>query len=301
MNFENIMKFVKSISAVANSCGYEKAIRRATFIIIQKLFVNNKERCILTKSGHKMYLIPNDVGISTELRTFQTHEPLTTKILTNFIEDGWTIMDIGSNIGYYTLLESTFVKEQGNVIAIEPVPQNFAYLVKNVNVNRANNVKCLNLAISNEEGKIKMIQSPYSNWCKIITEETLKTSKNEKTDIINVPTTTIDNLVKRLELKRVDLLRMDIEGYEEHAIRGAKSTINKYHPKILMEIHTKILGKKGTVKLLEYLKNEGYKIKWSIIRDLDFSGVGNEKDIKQKSFEEISNYTENDIELYLST
>lgn len=294
-----IVRFIKSIGIVASTCGYNKAIRRAMFIIVHRLFTNDKERCIAVKSGYKMWLLPNDTGISSELKVFKVHEPLTTKMLFNYIQSGWIVIDVGSNIGYYALLESRLVGKKGKVIAIEPVPQNFEFLVRNVELNQAANIFCLNYAISNKIGHIKMIVPSYSNWCKIFTGQIDELLKNEKYRMIEVPVITIDKLVRSLKLRTVDLIRIDVEGHEKAVIEGAKNTIKRHHPDVLVEIHTKYLGKKGTKDFLDFLKNEGYHIEWGIIRDLDFQGVGNEKDVRQYSFKDILVRASDNMMIYM--
>jgi len=301
IDFQRVKNFIRSIGIVAKTCGYNKAIRRAIFILLQRLFVSSASLCIKTKLGYRMYLIPNDPGISTELRLFKIHEPLTTKILTEYIQNGWTILDVGSNIGYYALLESQLVGEKGKVIAIEPMPLNYSYLIKNIRLNKVKNVLPINCAISNKNGKIKMIKSSYSNWCSVFTGKIPEIIKNDNYSVIEIPTKTIDSIVKELHLKYVNLIRMDIEGHELEAIKGGIKTIKKYHPDLLIEIHTKYLGKQGTKKLLNLLENEGYRIKWGVVRDVDFCGVGSLKDIKAFTTEEVVKLKKNDIMVYLTS
>lgn len=294
-----LLTFLKSVNTVRKTCGYDKALKRAIFILLHNLFVNKKEQIILTKNKYKMILIPGDTGISSELRMCKIHEPLTTRMLFLCIQKGWTIIDVGSNIGYYVLLEARLTGKKGKIIAIEPIPSNFFYLVKNIKLNREKNIIPVNYAISNKNGKIKMIQSSYSNWCSVFTGKVPEILKNKEYKIIDVPVATLDSLVKQLKLRNVNLIRMDIEGHEYQALEGARKVVKKYHPDLLIEIHTKYLENK-TEKLLQFLKNEGYQIKWGVLRDLDFLGVGSKEDIKRYSFEELLTYRKNDIMVYFS-
>ena len=87
---------------------------------------------VVQVNGYKLSVIPNDTGISSELLMFKTHEPLTTKLISKKLTSGMICLDIGSNIGYYALLEHKLVGKEGKVIAIEPSPLNFQYLQKNI-------------------------------------------------------------------------------------------------------------------------------------------------------------------------
>ena len=85
-----------------------------------------------------------DVGISAELAIDGVHEPHATAMLLKSIEPGMTIVDAGSNLGYYAIQESAAVGESGKIIAIEPNPATFDLLTRNI--------ETICGAISNESG-----------------------------------------------------------------------------------------------------------------------------------------------------
>ena len=108
-----------------------KAIKASYYYIHRninqkKLDVVNKQLVKLDK--YELSVIPNDIGISSELRIYKTHEPLVTSIVLNEVKQGMDCLDIGSNIGYYAILESKLVGETGKIFAIEPSSINFEYL-----------------------------------------------------------------------------------------------------------------------------------------------------------------------------
>ena len=80
---------------------------------------------IIKVNNYKIKTIPNDKGISSELLIYGNHEPLTTQIILEELSEGMNCIDIGSNIGYYALLESMKIGKSGMVWAIEPSPKNF--------------------------------------------------------------------------------------------------------------------------------------------------------------------------------
>lgn len=299
-HLRRIQRFIKYINSIRKICGYDKALRRALFAVLQRFFIPKKEQIILIKNGYKMSIIPNDLGISSELLMCKIHEPLTTFMLKRCIQKGWTVIDIGSNIGYYTLLESQLVGNKGKVIAIEPIPLNFSYLVKNIKLNKVKNVVLLNFAISNKKGNLRMIQSSYSNWSSIFTGNIPEQLENGQYKIIRVPVKTIDDIVRSLKLRDVNLIRIDVEGHELNVLQGARRVIKDYYPDFLIELHIAHLKKEKTKKLLEIFEKNSYQIKWALFRDVDFRGVVNFTDIKQFSFKELLSYNKNVVMVYFS-
>ena len=98
--FELIIDFSKAF-------GLRRMIDKGICIAAQNISRSpRKETIITTMNGYRMLLLPHDKGISKELKIFRIHEPLATKILKMELREGMTVVDIGSNIGYYVILES---------------------------------------------------------------------------------------------------------------------------------------------------------------------------------------------------
>jgi len=248
-------------------------------------FLDLSER-IINVNGSKLHLVPNDEGISTELALFNIHEPLTTKILSNLLLEGMVCLDIGSNIGYYALLESKKIGSSGKVIAIEPSPINFKYLQKNVELENANNIETYNFAAGSEDGRLKFLVSTKSNRSRTIPQdESVSLSNNEK--IIEVPVKKLDNLLDEIDTKQLDFLRMDVEGFENYVYEGVRNSIKKFKPMIHMEIHKMYLGSEKTKKFLNDLKEDGYEVMYYIPREMDFPLVGNMRDVKKFKIDKI--------------
>lgn len=141
-----------------------------------------------------------------------------------------TFIDIGAHIGKYTVLAGRYLRK-GQVLAFEPHPENFEYLVLNVSINRINNAKLFPLALLNKIGFVKMIIADTSGEHSCKYSETKTNSK-----VINVPAVTLDYVVQRLNLKNVDLIKIDVEGAEIEVLEGAINTLYKFRPHIVMEV-----------------------------------------------------------------
>ena len=103
--------------------------------------------------GHKIYLDPFD---SLKLSINKSYEEFETKLVKDIIKEGNVVVDIGANIGYFTLIFSRLVGRKGEVFAFEPEPNNFNLLKKNIEINDYKNVNLINKAVSNKSGKIEL-------------------------------------------------------------------------------------------------------------------------------------------------
>ena len=116
--------------------GGPKKICKAVFFyfndLIKKRNLDLSESKEIEINNYKMKTIANDKGISSELLIYGNHEPLTTKIILEELSENMNCVDIGSNIGYYAVIESNMIGESGKIFAIEPSPINFPILKLNL-------------------------------------------------------------------------------------------------------------------------------------------------------------------------
>jgi FkbM family methyltransferase len=212
--------------------------------------------------GHVVTVLPGDHGISRELSVYQTHEPLATQLVKQLLKPGMNVVDIGGNLGYYALLEAQMVGDAGRVIAIEPVAANFAQLSKNVEANGYRNILLHNVAIGASNGTAPMYLSKKSNWHSLHPVPW-------KTREITVRVSTLDALLAQHKLLSVDLIRMDLEGYEIEVIQGMAETLKDYSPRLLVELHPHVVGARAIVGYLRQLKALGYDLDWVLDNERD--------------------------------
>lgn len=159
---------------------------------------------------------------------------------------GDIVIDCGASAGDITLVYSKLVGEKGKVIAIEPNKESFRFLLKNLEANNANNVVPLRLAVVDKKRKIKMSKARgYDRIC--------STRGNYE-----VEGRSIDWIARRL--KRVDLIKIDVEGAEDLVVKGMLKTIEKFKPKLIIEIHGWLCMKKRKYILHTLLEKFKYKI-----------------------------------------
>ena len=240
--------------------------------------LKEKTQQIVNANGYKISVIPDDPGISSELRIFRTHEPLTTELTLKELKKDMTCLDIGSNIGYYALLEAKAVGIDGKVIAIEPSPKNFEYLKQNIELGNIENIKPYNFAIGDRDSDIKFVISDRSNLCYVLSDdEPIPKSAN----VIKIPVKKIDTFVNEEKLEKIDFVRMDVEGYEVKLFEGMWNTLKKHKPLIQMEFHKGLLNPKVALDFLEKLKQTGYDVKYFIPKDIDRAIIGKIEDVKK--------------------
>jgi len=267
--------------------GIGKTIRAVLYYLYSKLRevqIDLTGEHIIEVNGYKLKLIPNDKGISSELLMFKTHEPLTTHILSQNVSQGMICLDIGSNIGYYAVLESKNVGEKGKVIAIEPSPVNFDYLTMNSELQDTANIKVHNFAVGDRNGTIDFVISRESNWSRVV-EDNKIVKPGDK--MIKIQIKTVDTFLEENPIERLDFLRMDVEGHELKIFKGSKNTLRKFKPILMIEFHKMYLGKNETRELLQELKSMGYESKYYIPRLLDMPVIGNIGDVKKFGLEEL--------------
>ncbi|MER3500822.1 MAG: hypothetical protein C4295_04965 [Candidatus Fervidibacterota bacterium] len=217
-------------------------------------------------NGFTMLVAGTDAGIGQELAFYRVHEPITTRLLPGFVRKGDVVLDIGANIGYYTLLLARLVGEKGLVVAVEPHPANFHLLEWNLRINGIRNVCLVHAAISDTDGIASLYLAEGSNW------HALNPTERTTERTVDVIAMTIDTLAQQLE-RPVALLRMDIEGWEAKALRGAPQTLLHHRPAIVMEVHPAYLGEEETRQLLRYLQLWGYEHGFLVLRRDEFPWV----------------------------
>lgn len=209
-------------------------------------------------------LHPDDRGISKELALYHCHEPLATGYLKRFVGEQMIAVDVGGNIGYYTVHLSSLVGSKGTVIAIEPDERNCELLAVNIRKNDLDNVKLVpGVAIGRIDGSGKLCSAKRSNW------HSLQSAGHPSGDDIHVKR--LDTLVDELHLPTVDFIKMDIEGFEVEAIHGMVKTLQSQKPNIMMEMHYWLAGPDKMKIMLNLLETLGYRAEVMLDRSQDYA------------------------------
>jgi len=202
--------------------------------------------------GQKMYA---DAFFRLTLLSTGTYERLMTNLFTKLVTEGMIVVDIGANVGYYTLLAAKAVGNNGKVFCFEPEPSNYALLLKNIKENNHGNVVPVKKAVTNTTGSVKLFISKEPGSHSI-------TSDNPHQRAISVDSTTLDDFFAGKEYP-VHVIKMDIEGGEMAALQGMRNIIAK-NPQLVIftEFSPGCLMRAGSLpaEYFQMLIDYGFKI-----------------------------------------
>lgn len=167
-----------------------------------------------------------------------------------------TVMDLGGNIGATSIYLSHKVGNSGRVYVYEPDKENYDCLLRNIRLNKRNNIIPIQKGIWNENTTLTFY-STGSYTSSFLKTEHIEKEKNEYS-LLKIPAVTIDSEIKRLRLKKLNFIKIDIEGSEKKALEGASKAIELFHPDILIETH--MIDRKSTSEaIIQHLKRIKYK------------------------------------------
>ena len=167
------------------------------------------------------------------------------------------LLDCGCNYGFYSFYTAS-LSNQNSVVAIEASPTTTKDFEKNLNLNKFDNIVLKNFAISDTDNTMITFNESKNDW-----ESSLSHSEFDEKKVTKIETQKIDTIIKNQKLDDYSLLiKLDIEGHELQAIEGAKSTIKKYKPIIIMEFSSYIFNKKD--QAFDYLKSFLVEFNYSI-------------------------------------
>lgn len=160
-----------------------------------------------------------------------------------------TFVDIGSNIGKYTIKVARQLGNNGRVISIEPESSNFEALRANVELNNLRNVTPLNVACWNKKEKLRLYLAPRSDWHSV---------KNPlSTNFVEVNGLKLDDILKDLKIADLDFIKIDAEGADGEVLEGAEETIARNpHLKIIFEA----TDRNNLAKCRKVLRKHSYTI-----------------------------------------
>ncbi len=183
------------------------------------------QRCIpssirLPEKGMSLFLNPHDTVVSGAI-FFGVYEPFEVSLFRAYLKPGMTVLDIGANLGYYTVIAAARVGASGRVIAVEPDKDNQYFLQKNVTENGLSHVTVVPVAVAATEGEAVLYMSSDNKGDHRVYP--VEGSRQQQ----QIHTTTIDALMTQFDLTHVDVIKMDIQGAEGLALQGMQELLSK--------------------------------------------------------------------------
>jgi FkbM family methyltransferase len=210
------------------------------------------------------YWVRSNTYFSKQLSKFGSYEAENSNwVLQNFMncKPGVLFIDVGANFGWYSLLLSICAKDLGRVISIEPESENLRLLKKNISENNINNITVIAAGVGASEGSGELALNDDWNPGMHSLRKDMNSLNSVKIDI-----STLDNLLKNYP-GEIELLKMDIEGFEVDALMGASETLQRTK-KVMIEFTPKFIRACGrdpetllnifeSYNFLPYLINNG--------------------------------------------
>jgi FkbM family methyltransferase len=204
----------------------EKAIRAR----VQTVYLGHGKVLARVLGEHKLFLSSDDLGFGCHVMLDGYWESWLTILFMRLIKPGMTVIDVGANFGYYTILFAAAVGTTGRVVAVEPVPSTVAFLKDSIDLNgfatRTRLIAGAAGAVASSQAHIVVPPREPKNSAVIA---------GPQDGSIIVPSFTLDQLLH--DVDRVDLVKIDVEGSEVNVIEGMRETIARHRPAILLEFN----------------------------------------------------------------
>jgi FkbM family methyltransferase len=207
----------------------------------ERLFRGAKETSVVSRPffGRTLYL---DVGRGNPQRLlFLEGERFVEErlIIRQLVKPRVGALDVGANIGYYSLMLAEYVGSAGEVTCIEPEPTNLIELRRNISKNRLERVRVVEAAAGDHSGTVMLLPG--------INGRVQGLSEGG----VSVPVITVDSL----DLDRLGFIKIDVEGYELPVLKGATGTLDRYRPNLFVEVHPQLQDDpRDTAALVQLLK-----------------------------------------------
>jgi FkbM family methyltransferase len=183
--------------------------------------------------------------------------------MTEAVQPGFVVWDIGANRGYYTKTFAKLVRSTGHVYAIEPAPKNIRFLKQELH--GIGNVELIEGALSEESGMITFLEDRGKGTTSRIVDANFKPSTGQ--NLVTVPVMTADSLTTEKQCSFPDLIKIDTEGFELEVITGMSDVLQNEQLKVVcVEVHFRRLNERGLDhaprEIENRLKSAGFSVNW---------------------------------------
>lgn len=201
--------------------------------------------------GYALFAYPSDMHISAPIIAGDEHEPHVAAVFRERLREGDVVLDVGANIGNFTMLAASRIGPGGRVIAVEPIARNRQLIARAAHANGFDQIEIIAGAASDQSGTIFLRTHPDTS-----NSATLAASgerlRDERGIGVSVPVLVLDE--KLANLDRLDLLKIDIEGMEPLALCGLERIVSRLRPALLSEFHPWAIERATATDPIDYLR-----------------------------------------------
>ncbi|HHT9120633.1 MAG TPA: FkbM family methyltransferase [Candidatus Hypogeohydataceae bacterium YC41] len=224
--------------------------------ITTSIFIGRNPTRVVLENGIQIYAPENGelLALAREIFFEGIYNPVNLPVEAND-----TVVDIGANIGVFTLFAAH--KTRNTVYAFEPFPESFEFLNRNIRINNLHNVIAYSEAVCDKIGMAKLFRHEYNLRHRLFVDD----GKRKLEKYIEVPTTTLLQIMESNNLKQIDFLKLDCEGAEAAILQSTPIDYLKRIRKIAMEYHENIspLVKHDEIEKLLFEAGFVTEVKWN--------------------------------------
>jgi FkbM family methyltransferase len=219
--------------------------------------LSDTEHVLVDLEGYKMYVSPSDMAVGTHIYGKKSYEFHVTEQMKKTLAPGMFFLDIGANIGYFSVLAAHLVGKEGKVFCFEPFEYNVKLLYLNARVNGFENIEIYPFAVADRRMLVAYDNVASNGAISEIDEDIDSVMKTTLVYSVN-----LDDVLENIE--RMDVIKIDVEGAEHMALAGGKNLLRKHRPTIFSEFSPPALETVSKVSAEDYLRlllvDENYSI-----------------------------------------
>jgi FkbM family methyltransferase len=235
--------------------GFERVVR---FFAPPERCAHMPEICLVRDGS--LFLTRLGLPLGWHIGFFGSYEPELRDIMRAILPPGGIAIDVGANVGWHTLLMARLVGPRGRVVAIEPNPTVREQLSRNVRLNQLAQVDIAGCAAADSERSLKFFapdaDDPASSSGHVVLDE------QEPAGAIRVEASTLDTIVAHRQFDRIDLIKIDAEGFEWPILQGSGVSIARFRPYIIFEFDQNYAagGRESAALFGEFFQRKGYRL-----------------------------------------
>ena len=204
--------------------------------------------------GGSIYLNLKESSMMRD-RALGVYEYWKTRLFMELIEPGMTVVDVGANKGYFSLLFARLMKDKGKVLSFEPDPESRCWLERSIELNGYTSIKLYSYALSDRDGKSIFYPGKVSSLGSLFFFSNMNAEDRKP---FTVETRKLDTILKKEEIENVDLIKIDVEGADLLVLHGARKTLKNENVKLVMDID--VMDEKKRQEILSFLASLDFKI-----------------------------------------
>ena len=187
-------------------------------------------------------------------------ENLEIKLFTYFAREANCILDVGANVGLYSIL-SGVANPDAQIFAFEPHPTNVLRIKKNIQVNALGSVTVIEKAVGSREERISLTVPDDMRITRIASNDASFSRQFHSNELsyvdVDVSCTSLDHFIDEFQIANIDLVKIDVENFEIEVLKGSSSLFAQFAPVVFCEIH---MNEEREIFFKEFIKQYDYQV-----------------------------------------